>query len=197
MAQEIDRQAFRLTLSRLVQLFLGSGIRGTIIGGLAVSVWSRERFTRDIDAVTTAANEDLDRLLSVAVELGLAARLDEPAAFARQSRMILLRDTETGLDVDIAMAGFPFEFDAIDRAATVNLAGVAIPVAQADDIIIMKAVAGRRIDFADIVEILKSNPPLDLTRVRRYLDQFGEAVDDPGLTGRFEELVREAEGPPA
>ena len=196
MAQKIDNQAFNLTLNKLVKLFMGSRVRGAIIGGLAASVWSRERFTRDVDAVTTAVNEDLDRLIAVARELGLAARLDEPAAFARQSRMILLRDTETGLDVDIAMAGFPFELDAIDRAATANLAGVAVPVAQADDIIIMKAVAGRRNDLADIIEILKSNQTLDLTRVRRYLAEFGEAVDDPGLAGRFEELVREAEGPP-
>jgi predicted nucleotidyltransferase len=194
MAQQIDAEAFRQTLAKLLQLFGESGIRGAVIGGLAAAAWGRERYTRDIDAVSTAGNDDLDRLFAVAQALGLEPRRADYAQFAKHNRMILLQDVATGLGVDISMAGFPFEFEVVDRAATIEVAGIRVPVGQADDILIMKALAGRDIDLADIAEILSSNPEMDLSRVREYLPQFAEATDDPEMLERFERIVRQVWG---
>jgi hypothetical protein len=188
----IDADAFRQTISRLVELFERSGVRGAIIGGLAAAAWSRERYTRDVDAASTAANEDLEHLLTTANDIGFSSRVPDPIPFAKGSRMVLLTDDETGLNVDISMAVLPYELEAIDRASTITLAGVDVPVAQPDDILVMKAVAGRPIDLADIVEILSSNPGLDLKRVRHYLPQFAEALDRPEIVTDFEALVRQA-----
>jgi predicted nucleotidyltransferase len=194
MAQQIDAEAFRQTLAKLLQLLGESGVRGAVIGGLAAAAWSRERFTRDIDAVSTASNDDLDRLFAVAQTLGLEPRRADYARFARHNRMILLNDTATGLNIDISMAGFPFEYDVVERAATIEVAGIRVPVGQADDILIMKALAGRDIDLADITEILSSNPGMDLSRVREYLPQFAEATDDPDMVERFERIVQRVRG---
>ncbi|MGQ9832678.1 MAG: nucleotidyltransferase [Candidatus Villigracilaceae bacterium] len=48
--------------------------RGVIIGGTAVSILGRARFTEDVDAMFLLSNKDLPRLLEMAKEEGIEPR---------------------------------------------------------------------------------------------------------------------------
>lgn len=50
-----------------------------------------------------------------------------------------------------------------------------------EDLIIMKAVARRPKDLADIQAIAASHPNLDRKRIRLWVEQFGVALDMPEL----------------
>ena len=50
-----------------------------------------------------------------------------------------------------------------------------------EDLIILKAVAHRPKDMADIQAIADSHPGLDDGRIRFWVEQFGEALDTPDL----------------
>jgi hypothetical protein len=147
------------------------------------------RFTHDVDVTAEVDNDDLAGFFERAGEFGFVPRDRDPIGFARQTRMILLLHQPSAIEVDISMAGLPFESELIDRAMNVELHGVDVPVASPEDLVITKAVAGRPQDLVDIELILASNAGIDLARVRHYLPQFAEALEAPEIVTRFEEVV--------
>ena len=53
----------------------------------------------------------------------------------------------------------------------------------------MKAVAHRPKDLEDIQAIANSHPNQDKERIRFWVDQFGEALDYPGLWKEIEKIL--------
>lgn len=109
--------------------------------------------------------------------------------------MILLVDDETGTTIDLSMAVLPFEFEAIARANQVMSDALAVPVLSVEDLLVMKALAHRPQDVADIFAILRVQTNIDLRRVRRYLKQFADALDDPEVVESFERIYRQVKSP--
>ena len=62
-------------------------------------------------------------------------------------------------------------------------------MAEQEEILIMKAVAHRPRDMADIESILDAHPKLDLSRVRRWVREFSAALETPELLRDFNALV--------
>ncbi len=56
-------------------------------------------------------------------------------------------------------------------------------------VIIMKAIAHRPKDLADIQAIEASHPKLDKERIRFWVEQFGEALDMPELWKEIEKFL--------
>jgi hypothetical protein len=65
--------------------------QGVIVGGVAVSLLGSPRYTVDLDAVILLNLEDIPTLLSKAAQLGIETRVSDPIAFARRTRVLLLR----------------------------------------------------------------------------------------------------------
>jgi len=59
--------------------------------------------------------------------------------------------------------------------------GVNIPIPTPEDLIVMKAIARRPKDLEDIRGIVGSQPRLDVEYIRKYVEEFGEALDMPEL----------------
>jgi len=136
-------------------------VRGVVIGGVAASLWGRPRLTRDVDAL----------------------------AFARETRVLLVRHGESGIDLDLVFGSLPFEKEAAIRAKWVDLGGVAIPLSSPEDLIVMKAVAHRPRDLEDIAAILAAQPELNVRRVRRWLRAFSGALAMPEILNDLEALL--------
>ncbi len=160
-----------------------------LIGGVAVSAMGRGRFTHDVDATAVIDSDDVVQFLRVAAEFGFRPRIENVEEFARRARLILLHHVPSQVDIDISIAGLPFEFEAIQRAWMIPYRELLLPVASPEDLLIMKAVAHRPSDLADIEELLLSHPDVDLARIRGYLPQFAEILDDPAVVSEFERLV--------
>lgn len=171
----------------------GHKVRGAIIGGVAASLRGRPRVTRDIDCLVLVDTEDWGALLEAAVSFGLLPRVQDPLVFARQSRVLLLRHQPTEVDIDVTFGALLFEDELVARATRVEVAGVSVRVATAQDLIVMKAVAGRPRDWADIEGILDADPDLDLDPVREQVQEFANLLDQPEIASRLEALIRSRE----
>jgi predicted nucleotidyltransferase len=168
-------------LPALIQWWESQGVRGLIIGGLAVALLGRPRVTRDIDAMILLTEENWQAFLDAGVGFGFVSRQVDALAFARDSRVLLLRHQPTSIDVDIALGCLPFEEEAVARARMVQVAGVSVPLPTPEDLIIMKAIAHRDRDRIDIESLLLAHPTLDVRRVRRWVREFANALESPDL----------------
>ncbi len=166
-----------------------AGIPHVFIGGVAVAFSGRPRTTRDVDAVILLGGHSWESFLREAAGAGFVPRIPDAATFARRSRVFLLRHEKSGVDVDISAGTLPFEEQSIQRAREVVLGRRRIRVATPEDLIIMKAIASRPRDIADVEEMVAANPKLDRRRVRSYVRLFSEVLEMPELFDRLETLL--------
>jgi len=69
-----------------------------------------------VDLVALADDGDVPRLLSLGHEHGFEPRVADAIAFAKVSRVLLLKHEPSGIEIDLSLAGLPFEREVIERA---------------------------------------------------------------------------------
>lgn len=168
-------------LAALQRLIIQFDNQGVIIGGIAASLLGQPRFTADLDAVILLSTSDLPRLIEVAAQEGMVGRIVDAEFFARQNRVLLLKHESSGIKIDISLGILPFEAEMIERGQEISVGNIQLRLPTPEDLIIMKAVAHRSKDLADIKAIAASHPNLGIERIRFWVEQFGEALDLPDL----------------
>jgi predicted nucleotidyltransferase len=176
-------------LRDLVAWLQARRVPGVVIGGLAASLLGRPRLTRDVDALVLVEEDNWAEFMAAGVEYGFSLRRDDALAFAREARVLLMRHQKSGIDVDIVFGSLPFEKKAVARANWLELGGVQAPLPLPEDLIIMKAVAHRPQDLADIEAVLAAHPKLNLQRVRRWVREFAAALSMPEILNDLEVLL--------
>ena len=188
MTERVPR-LFVTALADLTQWLEAAGIPAMIVGGIAASILGRPRATRDIDALAVAPDDQWTQLLGSSKVHGIVPRIESPLAFARRTRVLLLRHTESGIDIDIILSGLPFEAEAVSRATVHDLSGVRVRLPQVEDLLIMKAIAHRPQDLRDIEGLLDVFPSANVESVRRWVRDFAAAAELPDLPEDFEKLL--------
>jgi predicted nucleotidyltransferase len=170
--------SLRRTLGDALEWLASRGIPCALIGGLAVSFRGQPRLTVDVDLVIRADVADaleLARTLSDTPFEPLFADVDEvvTAAF-----ILPLRHRETGIRLDVAVGMSGFEHDVIGRATAVDVCGRSVPVAAVEDLLVMKALAGRPQDEEDIRGLVATcGDTIDWHRCLAVAEALGSAVD--------------------
>ncbi|MFM7143652.1 MAG: hypothetical protein ACKO2K_17245, partial [Alphaproteobacteria bacterium] len=77
----------------------------------------------------------------------------------------------------------------IARARRRRIHGLLIPLPTPEDLIVMKAIAHRPRDVADIESVLEANPAIDVTRTLGIVRDFATALDAPDLVSDLERLL--------
>lgn len=147
-------------------------ISHALCGGLAANLYRDEvRATTDVDLVITVAATAVPTLVA-------AFEVERFTVEAYWTRGEQLRLSHPGLPrVDCIVATTDFERSAIERAPSADIAGRAIRVLTAEDLIVMKVLAGRARDREAVVAILIARGvDLDVEYIRGWLDQF-DALD--------------------
>ena len=162
--------------------------RYCFIGGLAVQRWGEPRETVDVDLTILTGFGHEASFVSVLLD-AFEARIDDAAAFAAVNRVLLLR-ASSGVGLDIALGGLPFEKDAVDRSSVFTFPpDIPIRTCSAEDLLVLKAFADRPKDWLDIDGILvRQGDRLDWPYVRRQLAPLAELKDAPELVDRLERL---------
>jgi hypothetical protein len=170
-----------------------AGIRSCVIGGLAVQRWGEPRATQDVDLSVLAPPGDEPRPLDLLLER-FEPRQPDARAFAMTNRVLLLW-AGNRVAIDVALAGSPFEKEAIDRATEWTFeSGRGVVTCSAEDLILYKLVAGRARDLADIEGITRrQRGRLDVDRIRRYAALFAELKEEPELAEPFELALAKAQ----
>jgi hypothetical protein len=158
------------------------------IGGLAVLRWGEPRETIDVDLslLTGFANEAA--FVSVLLD-AFAPRIPDAAAFARANRVLLLR-ASSGVGLDIALAGLPFEQRVIERSSRFTYPpDFSLRTCSAEDLLVLKAFADRPKDWMDIEGIvIRQSPRLDWSYVVEQLAPLAELKEDATLLSRLERM---------
>jgi hypothetical protein len=189
MPESTDLTPLLAVLRDLVAWFRAGKVPGVVIGGLAASLLGRPRLTRDVDALVLMDEGHWADFLTAGAGYGFVPRRDDALAFAQKTRVLLVRHQESGIDADIVLGLLPFEKEAVARATWVELGGVLVPLPLPEDLIIMKAVAHRPQDLADIEAILAAHPKLNPRRVRRWVREFASALSMPEILNDLEALL--------
>lgn len=163
--------------------------QAVVVGGVAVSFLGRPRFTQDIDALAILAEGEWEAAVRVAAAHGIVPRIDDPVAFARRSRVLLLRHRDSAIDIDVILGGLPFEEKAVEHGRTHSIGGVKIRLPRVEDLLIMKAVAHRARDLQDIETLLDAHPGVDLGPVRQWVSDFAAATSMSDLLEDFDKIV--------
>jgi hypothetical protein len=170
-----------------------AGYRACLIGGMVVPRWGEPRATTDVDVSVLAPFGEEAEVIALLLRR-FTPRIDAAERFAIDNRVLLLR-TAAGVALDIALAAFPFELEAIDLATDWEaLPGTSIRTCSAEHLILYKLVAARARDVSDVQGIVRRHGPrLDVDRIRRWGREFAELKEDPDLLRPFEDALRQSE----
>ena len=164
-----------------------AGERFCFIGGVALQRWGEPRFTRDVDLTLlcpygeeTAA---VERLLA-----GFSPRIPDAREFALQHRVLLLRGT-SGVPIDIAFGGIPFEERAVERASEFDFGEIRLLTCSAEDLVVFKAFAGRERDWADIESIaMRQSQRMNWALIYEELTPLAELRGGAATMNRLQRL---------
>ena len=161
------------------------GWKCCVIGGLAVQRWGEPRQTRDVDLTlfTGLGREEqfVDLILA-----HYAARLPDARRFALERRVLLV-ETASGVPLDISLGGLPYEARVIERSTPWEVEpGVRLITCSAEDLLVLKAFAGRVQDWLDVEGVIvRQGPRLDrqqvLAELRPLLDLKEDREAEPRL----------------
>jgi len=181
-----------------VSAWLGSEqLSFAVVGGVAASLHGRPRLTKDVDVVVLADDASWGALVQAGAEHGLRPRISDALAFAKKTRVLLLVHEPSKIEVDVSFGMLPFEADLVQRAEVVEVGKVRFPLATPEDVIVMKSLALRPRDIADIEGIVESVQKLDLRRIRETLAQLSAALEGDDHVAKLEEILRAVSRPPS
>lgn len=164
-----------------------------LIGGQAVLLHGRPRLTDDIDVTLGVDPSRLPDVRAVCDGLSLQPLPDDVEKFVRQTFVLPVRHHDSALRVDFVFSSTPYERQAIARAIRITLAGVAVPFATAEDLIIHKLFAGRALDWEDALSVARRRADkLDWPYVERWAREFAGVPGRADLPERVTRLRHEA-----
>jgi hypothetical protein len=128
------------------------------------------------------------RLASTLKRHGFALRVSDPS-FVRTTRVLPVLHVRTSVPADLVLAGPGLEEAFLERAVVHDLGGVPVPVARAEDLIVMKILAGRDKDLEDVAAIVAARGTrLDASEVLRTLAMVEHALGQSDLVPEWERL---------
>lgn len=154
-----------------------AGSRWALVGGLAVSVRARPRFTNDIDLGVAVANDAEAEALIFALSRKyrvLACLEHEGRGRLSTVRLLPLGQDEEGIIVDLLFASSGIEPELVDMATPLEVFdGLRMPVAATGHLLAMKLLAmddvRRPQDRLDIMALLERADEAELARVRESI----------------------------
>jgi hypothetical protein len=165
-------------LHAFVRLFDEMGIPYVVMGGIAVRVYGIPRPTHDVDFTLAIPRQRLPELYAKVAALGFTVPeeyqggwVDEVAGMPLVKFRLYLQGH--GVDVDTFLAESPFQQQVLSRRRQARLDNVTVWLVSPEDLILLKLLAGRPRDIADIGDVLFTQGQLDETYLRHGAESLG------------------------
>lgn len=176
------------TLRSLLSVLEGRGVGWYVFGAQAVAVRGAPRATQDVDITVDVAPDHLEALLADLEDAGLRHRFPDMRESLLARAAVLPMVHESGMEVDMVLAGSGLEALVLREATPVAIDGVEVPVASATHLVVMKILAARGKDLDDVRALLAGGE-VDLAVARDLLSQLEEALAVSDLLARLDEAV--------
>lgn len=160
------------SLSTLITDFNRRGIEYALAGGWAYSALVEPRATTDIDILLLMEQPSRDQLQSLLSSL-FDSTIVHPAAMVFREISIwrcvgILKNQE--VVIDVLLADSEYLRTVLARRRQVFLGEVSVPIVTVEDLIVLKTLAGRLQDQADLEKIKLRQDDLDVDW--RYVDEW-------------------------
>lgn len=163
-----------------------------LFGAQAALLYGSPRLTADADITVQLGQVSPESFATTLQRHGFDLRFVDDA-FVRTTRVLPIVHRASNFPADVVLGGPGLEEAFLERATVRTVRGLKVPVASAEDLIVMKVLAGRRKDEEDVVAVLSAQQgKLDLALVRQTLRQLTEALAQDDLLPLFERLLLEA-----
>lgn len=163
MAAELP--ALDFVVSLCAAILAEAGAQYALIGGVAVSARGYIRTTADVDFLIHIERVRIPALLEKFASA--RCRFDHAATLAHISGREIARVRFQDVQIDLIPAVLPFFHEILRRATEESIGGVAVRTGTAEDLLVLKLLANRNQDKADVDGLLAAlGPGLDVAYVR-------------------------------
>lgn len=171
-------------LADLTRVLNDARVPYMVIGGLANIIWGEPRATIDIDVTVWVLEPRIPEVADI-LEHNFTLLVENPCAFIRDTRVLPLQ-SPGGVRIDVIFGLLPFEEEAIMRAATIEVGGVAVRFCTAEDLILMKIISDRERDLADARAIVRRRlAQLDRGYLEPRIHELSRTLDKPEIEARW------------
>jgi hypothetical protein len=179
--------------SELQAVCQSQGWQFCFIGGLALQRWGEPRETVDADLTLLTGFGGEEPFIQILLQ-HFEGRIPEAAQFARERRVLLLRSSK-GVGLDVALAGLPFEELVVRRSSFFDYPPkIALRTCSAEDLVVLKAFAGRGQDWVDVERIIvRQTGKLDWNYIWEQLRPLAELKESPEILDQLERRRAEFE----
>lgn len=162
----------------VIALLARQGIPYVVMGGFAVRLYALPRPTFDIDFTIALQRNDLPAFYRAAEQLGLTMPAAQAAGWVDEVRGMSLVKLQwfvdqRAIDIDLFLAETPFQKELMHRRVWRGAEGMEGWFVTAEDLILLKLLAGRPKDLVDVGDILFVQGQLDEGYLRHWARQLG------------------------
>lgn len=189
MSAASDPQSVAAFLAACAAGFADLGVRWYLFGAQAAFFYGASRLTVDVDITVALEGCSLREISAALSRHDVRPRIDDDD-FIERTRVLPVIHTPSRIAGDIVLAGPGLEEGFMARAQVRDVLGVRVPVAAAEDLVVMKVLAGRAKDIEDVKSVVAAQGvSLDLGEIRETLRLVEEALGQSDLLPVFEKIV--------
>jgi len=162
-----------------------------VIGGQAVAMYGRPRFTEDIDITIALTPDEAEKIIR-AVEESFTILPADAQRFVRETWVLPLEHRETKVRVDIIFSITSFEREAIEKAQEIEIDHVSVPYVLPEYLVVQKIMTGRAKDLEDAAGIIEvQRGTIDIGEIERLIKTFGAGEEGKAWRNRWKKLKKE------
>ncbi len=152
-----ERIAPQLSIDHLdlLRVLTEHQVRFMIIGGYAVIIYTKPRYTKDLDLFVEYSESNLARIAQALAEFGLPRDLIDATRTLKYGEGITFGRPPNRADILTDVSGVSTFDDAWARTQLLQLDDISIPVMGPDDLMAAKTAAGRDHDLIDLKNLQK------------------------------------------
>jgi hypothetical protein len=161
------------------------------IGGLAVVRWGEIRMTQDIDLCLLSGFGNEETYINAILDKYIS-RISDPVEFAFKNRVLLIYASNS-VSVDISLSGLQFEEKMIERATAFSfMKRCSLMTCSAEDLIVLKAFAGRATDWMDVEGIvMRQGASLDFDYIIKQVTPLCTLKEEPEILTRLQHIINQ------
>ena len=139
-------------LREFVESFNSQKVEYVVVGGYALALHGRPRYTGDLDFLVRASPENAKRIERAIVSFGFASVDVSAADFVREGQIVQLGQPPNRIDILTSLTGVDFD-EVWDGRVRATIAGVDVSFIDKKSLIKNKRAVGRPQDLADVAAL--------------------------------------------
>ncbi len=173
-------------------MFESLDIPYVVMGGIAARAYGLPRATYDVDFTAAIERNRLPDVYRAVIALGYSvSELYQQGWIDKVGDMPLVKFRlyveGNGIDVDVFLAESAYQKSVLARRCREDIDGITAWLVSPEDLILLKLMASRPRDIADIGDVLFTQGQLDLDYLREWAQRMG-------LLEKLETALRDIEG---